>query len=62
MVVTTPDPVQVKVASILLAGAARAYDYPRSRPVDEGFDPELCHHCQRVNSVLDNLCEACHAQ
>lgn len=58
MVIT--DTVDLKVASLLCRGAERAYDYPRPRE-DEPFDPELCHHCQRVNSVLDNLCEACHA-
>lgn len=55
------DAVQVKVASIIYRGAERAYSYPPVRDADEGFDPELCHHCQKVNSVLDNLCEECHA-
>lgn len=54
------DAVEMKVASMLYRGAERAYSHPRPRQ-DEPFDPELCHECQRVNSVLDNLCEACHA-
>lgn len=53
------DRVNQRVASILLSGAARAYDFPRRRV--EEFDPQLCHRCQRVNSVENDLCASCAA-